>query len=448
MSTDADATLALAQDLIRRPSVSPEDHGCLQLIAAAPGGARLPRRAHAVRTGREPLGAARQRTAGAVLRRPYRRRADRPARGMADRSVRAGRARRHAVRPRRRRHEERPRRDDHRDRALHRRAPESQRLAGVPADERRRRTVGRRHAARRGSAGSARREDRLVRRRRADAAPTRSATRSRSAAAARCPASSPCTAFRVTSPIRTSPTIRCTRVAPALAELAARVWDKGNEYFQPTTFQVSNITAGTGAPNVIPGRAEGALQHPLLDRADRREAAADDHGDPESPQGELHARMVRLGPAVLHAARRAVGRRSSASSRRAPVASRSCRRPAARPTVASSRRPARRSSSSASSTRRIHKVNEYVRVADIERAVEDVRAGDGIAAREREVASTLSGLDWSATCVGLHARLHRSSRPAPTRRARRARSRPTTASTGRGTSSRPCRIRPSRSAPS
>jgi succinyl-diaminopimelate desuccinylase len=42
-------------------------------------------------------------------------------------------------------------------------------------------------------------------------------------------------------------------VAPALAELAARTWDRGNEHFQPTTFQVSNISAGTGAPNVIPG---------------------------------------------------------------------------------------------------------------------------------------------------------------------------------------------------
>ena len=41
--------------------------------------------------------------------------------------------------------------------------------------------------------------------------------------------------------------------APALAELAARTWDKGNEFFQPTTFQISNINAGTGAPNVIPG---------------------------------------------------------------------------------------------------------------------------------------------------------------------------------------------------
>src|SRR5262245_21739562 len=43
------------------------------------------------------------------------------------------------------------------------------------------------------------------------------------------------------------------RLAPALAELVARRWDEGNEYFQPTGFQVSNVAAGTGAPNVIPG---------------------------------------------------------------------------------------------------------------------------------------------------------------------------------------------------
>jgi succinyl-diaminopimelate desuccinylase len=41
--------------------------------------------------------------------------------------------------------------------------------------------------------------------------------------------------------------------APALAELASRHWDEGNDYFQPTSFQVANIAAGTGAPNVIPG---------------------------------------------------------------------------------------------------------------------------------------------------------------------------------------------------
>ena len=44
--------------------------------------------------------------------------------------------------------------------------------------------------------------------------------------------------------------------APALAELAATVWDRGNEHFPPTTFQVSNLHAGTGASNVIPGRLE------------------------------------------------------------------------------------------------------------------------------------------------------------------------------------------------
>ena len=48
-------------------------------------------------------------------------------------------------------------------------------------------------------------------------------------------------------------------VAPALAELVAidtaRGWDAGNDFFQPTSWQVSNIHAGTGASNVIPGAA-------------------------------------------------------------------------------------------------------------------------------------------------------------------------------------------------
>ena len=70
--------------------------------------------------------------------------------------------------------------------------------------------------------------------------------------------------------------------APALAELAAIEWDRGNEYFPPTTWQVSNLHAGTGASNVIPGElvvdfnfrfstastVEGLQQrvHALLDR--------------------------------------------------------------------------------------------------------------------------------------------------------------------------------------
>ncbi|MCE2866278.1 MAG: succinyl-diaminopimelate desuccinylase [Oxalobacteraceae bacterium] len=40
---------------------------------------------------------------------------------------------------------------------------------------------------------------------------------------------------------------------PALAELAATEWDRGNEYYLPTSWQMSNIHAGTGASNVIPG---------------------------------------------------------------------------------------------------------------------------------------------------------------------------------------------------
>ncbi len=42
-------------------------------------------------------------------------------------------------------------------------------------------------------------------------------------------------------------------VAPALAELAGIEWDKGNDYFPPTGWQISNIHGGTGAGNVIPG---------------------------------------------------------------------------------------------------------------------------------------------------------------------------------------------------
>lgn len=44
--------------------------------------------------------------------------------------------------------------------------------------------------------------------------------------------------------------------AGALAALVSTEWDRGNEYFQPTSFQISNIHAGTGASNVIPGALE------------------------------------------------------------------------------------------------------------------------------------------------------------------------------------------------
>jgi succinyl-diaminopimelate desuccinylase len=47
--------------------------------------------------------------------------------------------------------------------------------------------------------------------------------------------------------------------APALAALVATEWDRGNAYFQPTSFQISNIHAGTGASNIIPGALDVAF---------------------------------------------------------------------------------------------------------------------------------------------------------------------------------------------
>ncbi len=44
--------------------------------------------------------------------------------------------------------------------------------------------------------------------------------------------------------------------AAAIADLSAEVWDNGNEFFPPTTFQISNYNAGTGANNVIPGECK------------------------------------------------------------------------------------------------------------------------------------------------------------------------------------------------
>ncbi len=46
------------------------------------------------------------------------------------------------------------------------------------------------------------------------------------------------------------------RIAPALADLVGTEWDQGNEDFPPTSLQISNINAGTGADNVIPGTIE------------------------------------------------------------------------------------------------------------------------------------------------------------------------------------------------
>ncbi len=99
-------------------------------------------------------------------------------------------------------------------------------------------------------------------------------------------------------------------LAPALAELVATQWDSGNGHFPPTTFQVSNIHAGTGALNVIPGelRVDFNFRHgtvsPAEDLIGRVHAVLDHHklhyqlewtrgGDPFLTEpGTLSAAMV------------------------------------------------------------------------------------------------------------------------------------------------------------
>lgn len=74
------------------------------------------------------------------------------------------------------------------------------------------------------------------------------------------------------------------QLAPALAELTQTEWDQGNEFFPPTTWQISNIHAGTGATNVIPGSLDMTFNF--------RFATA---STPESLQSRTHAILDRHG---------------------------------------------------------------------------------------------------------------------------------------------------------
>lgn len=73
-------------------------------------------------------------------------------------------------------------------------------------------------------------------------------------------------------------------VAPALAELAAEEWDRGNAFFPATSFQISNFNSGTGATNVIPGEAHIVFNFRFStelteeDLRRRTEAILDKHG--------------------------------------------------------------------------------------------------------------------------------------------------------------------------
>jgi succinyl-diaminopimelate desuccinylase len=103
--------------------------------------------------------------------------------------------------------------------------------------------------------------------------------------------------------------------APALAELAAAQWDRGDDYFPPTTWQVSNIHAGTGAGNVIPGTMDVMFNFRFApisrveDLQARVRAVLDRHGLEYRIEWTLSAQPYLTPPGKLVAAvRRAVRR--------------------------------------------------------------------------------------------------------------------------------------------
>lgn len=71
---------------------------------------------------------------------------------------------------------------------------------------------------------------------------------------------------------------------PFLSEMVATEWDNGDQFFDPTTFQITNIKAGTGAVNVVPGEVEVAFNHrfgtasPMSVLKERIAALAEKHG--------------------------------------------------------------------------------------------------------------------------------------------------------------------------
>src|SRR5882724_11728832 len=201
---------------------------------------------------RELLGPARRGGTGVLLRRTHRRGAHRSAGGVAQRSVCAADPRRRAVRPRSGRHEERTCGDGHRHGGVRRDASGSQGVDSflITSDEEGPSVDGTRRVAQ--------------------------VLRERGERLDWCVVGEPSSEASIGDTVkvgrRGSLSGRLTvhgvqghvaypqlaenpvhTLAPALLELTTRKWDEGTEHFPPTTFQISNFNAGTGAPNVIPG---------------------------------------------------------------------------------------------------------------------------------------------------------------------------------------------------
>ncbi len=103
--------------------------------------------------------------------------------------------------------------------------------------------------------------------------------------------------------------------APALAELAATRWDEGNVYFPPTTWQCSNIHAGTGATNVIPGALEVMFNFRFCPDSSRESLVRAARRDPRAARARLRSRLDRIRPTVSDRTRQARRRRHGGRAR-------------------------------------------------------------------------------------------------------------------------------------
>ena len=341
-------TLALTEDLLRRPSVSPEDHGCID-VDLRPARAARASRNERLRFGPvENLWSRRGNVGpGALLRRAHRRRPDRPARGLAHRPVRARDHRRRALCARRRRHEEQPGRDGDRHRALRR--------AAIPTTQ--------------GSLAFLFTSD--------EEGPSVDGTRKVvEVLEARHEKIDWCVVGEPTSGEVLGDTIKVGRRGSLSGRLTVHgvqghiayphLADNPVHGFAPALAELVDDALGRRQrvlpADDVPGlehrgrhrraergarRIEGALQPALLDRTDRRAAAAARARGARPPPREVLAGVVRVRPALPDAARHADRRGDAGGARNHGTHARSSRRRAARPMAASSRRPARRWWSSA-----------------------------------------------------------------------------------------------------
>ena len=135
-----------------------------------------------------------------------------------------------------------------------------------------------------------------------------------------------------------------------LSKLVDTVWDNGCEHFPPTSFQVSNITAGTGADNVIPGHAEASFNFRYSTRHDRDSLTAAVESTCRSLALDCHIDW-RLSASRSLPSPDGSSMRSATPSKLWPATGRSSLPPEERRTVVSSPPPVRRWWNSARSMR-------------------------------------------------------------------------------------------------